>query len=248
MSYPAEKVSFETPYRIESVHWWLRARRRILLDFISRLTPARDGALVVDIGCGAGTTLFAVSRMGYRTLGIDNNPMGVEKARSLGLSDVRLGEAPDAFDPLPPGPYLFLLADVIEHIEDDYGQFGAMVARMPSGSKVVVTVPALMCLWSEHDVMYGHYRRYTRESLERLLKDTGLEVRFISYFCSLLFPLVFMVRKARKLVTSKLPPDLEEVNPVLNKALETVFSVERYLLRFTTLPVGSSLLAVAEKK
>jgi SAM-dependent methyltransferase len=243
-----EEDPFVVHYRLEGVHWWLRARRRIIVDAITRAAPLQEGPLVVDIGCGGGSILAVLVRLGYRTLGIDNNANALESARSQGVSDVRIGEAPEAFDPLPRGPYVFLLSDVLEHIEDDYGRFGAMVAAMPKGSKVVVAVPALMCLWSEHDQRYGHHRRYKKESLRKLLKESGLEVRFISYFSTILFPFIYLVRQTQKLAPNKLPPDLKEVNPVLNKVLEAVFNMERYLLRWMSFPIGSSLLAVAEKK
>jgi len=51
-----------------------------------------------------------------------------------------------------------------------------------------VTVPALPSLWSGHDVVNHHYRRYVRKTLLACFDSPGWQVERVSYFSSLLLP------------------------------------------------------------
>lgn len=242
-----DRVSYMTHYRLEGVHWWSRARTRIVAGLLSGWAPVSSDPYVVDIGCGAGSVLSALRGMGYRGVGIENSEEAVEEAARMGNTFVRQGEAPEAFLPLPEGPHVFLLLDVLEHVSDDRALLSRIVERMPAGSKVLITVPALSMLWSEHDEMYGHFRRYDRAGLAGVVTGAGLAPVFTSYFCTLLFPFILAARLAKRLLPFQTRPDLRLVNRHLNRVLESVFSCELQLLRLMPLPVGSSLIVLAEK-
>jgi hypothetical protein len=51
-----------------------------------------------------------------------------------------------------------------------------------------VTVPAYQWLWSGHDEINHHHRRYTRRSLVRVAEQAGWELVRTTYFNSLLLP------------------------------------------------------------
>jgi hypothetical protein len=63
---------------------------------------------------------------------------------------------------------LVLLMDVLEHVPDDYRLLSDLLAAIPVGGYLLVTVPAELALWSKHDESFGHYRRYDRQRLARL--------------------------------------------------------------------------------
>jgi hypothetical protein len=88
------------------------------------------------------------------------------------------------------------MMDVIEHVQDDVGLVAQYAAKVRSRTHFVITVPAFMWLWSDHDVFLEHYRRYTPPSIERILRDGGLRIERGCYFYACLLPLVATQRIA----------------------------------------------------
>jgi hypothetical protein len=89
----------------------------------------------------------------------------------------------------------FLLTDVLEHIRDDEKFLSSIVSEAPKDSKFIITVPALMCLWSGHDEYLNHFRRYSKQQLRELVQNSGLEVLSVRYTYSTVFPLAFIQRQ-----------------------------------------------------
>jgi hypothetical protein len=136
---------------------------------------------------------------------------------------------------------------VIEHIEEDDAALASIAAKLKPGGTFVMTVPAHQWMWSAHDVVNHHKRRYSKRALKRLVDASPLQLERIGYFNSLLFPLAVAERAASKLrgkgdADVKLPP------APLNFALEKVFAAERYLVGRLPLPPGLSLFAVGSAK
>jgi SAM-dependent methyltransferase len=72
--------------------------------------------------------------------------------------------------------------EVLEHIEDDAAALAMWVKWLRPGGVLVLSVPAHMRLWTAGDEWAGHYRRYERVMLERLMEGAGLKVdRFECY-------------------------------------------------------------------
>jgi SAM-dependent methyltransferase len=133
--------------------------------------------------------------------------------------------------------------DVIEHIEDDAAAISSIARRLKSGGRLVVTVPAHQWMWSAHDVVNHHKRRYSTRALRQLIEGSPLQLEAIGYFNSLLFPLAI----ARRLSPLRERADDELSLPPrpLNAALERAFASERHLVGRLPLPPGLSLFAVA---
>ncbi len=74
--------------------------------------------------------------------------------------------ADDSFD-------LAVSLDVIEHLEDDLGALRELRRTVAPGGALLVTVPAYQWLWSGHDEINHHHRRYTRRSLQRVAEQAG---------------------------------------------------------------------------
>ena len=112
---------------------------------------------------------------------------------------------------------------------------------------MLITVPAFQFLWSSHDKLHHHKRRYTLKEVRTLTRGTDLIPRIVSYYNSILFPLAFSTRMINKLFKlnseyeGKIPGDLS------NKILTTIFSSERYLLGKLPFPPGLSIIMAAQK-
>ena len=134
--------------------------------------------------------------------------------------------------------------DVIEHIDDDKAAMNSIAKRLKSGGRLVVTVPAHQWMWSAHDVVNHHKRRYSKRALRQLIESSPLRLEAIGYFNSLLFPLAVGERLSSKL-RGKDDADLSLPPKPLNAALERAFAAERHLVGRLPLPPGLSLFAVA---
>jgi hypothetical protein len=123
-----------------------------------------------------------------------------------------------------------------------------MHAALAPGGHALVTVPALMSLWSGHDVVNHHYRRYTRKSLLALFDDpTRWRVVKATYFSSLLLPMVWAARKVNNARGGEPKHDLAFGPAWRDRALLSVFRAERPWVRRASFPLGSSLLIVAQR-
>jgi SAM-dependent methyltransferase len=241
-----ERVVYQQMAELDDRHWWYRARRKIIADLIRREATPPPGAQILEIGCGTGHNLAMLSGFGH----VDGLELDEE---SRTLSEKRLGRAVLS-SPLPelagvPAAHYDLVGafDVIEHIDDDHAALASIATRLKPGGKFVMTVPAHQWMWSAHDVVNHHKRRYSKPSLERLIEGSPLRLDRIGYFNSLLFPLAVAERAASKL-RGKDSADVRLPPAPLNAALERIFEAERYVVGRLPLPPGLSLFAVASAR
>jgi hypothetical protein len=133
-------------------------------------------------------------------------------------------------------------------VEDD-GALAHEAARvLRPGGDLVVTVPAMPALWSRHDELHHHYRRYTRSALRRVLQQAGLSCVRLTYYNTLLFPAVVVSRVLERVSPRWMrssASDYERGFPGAAGLLRWTFSQERRLLPRWRLPFGVSLLALA---
>ncbi len=72
--------------------------------------------------------------------------------------------------------------NVLEHIEDDRAELTNALNALNAGGHVLLFVPALSWLYSEHDRQIGHFRRYAKKGLSRLVREVGFDLVKIRYF------------------------------------------------------------------
>jgi SAM-dependent methyltransferase len=237
-----DQSEFETMLSLDERHWWYRGRRRVLNAVLERIAvPPR--AQVLDAGCGSGRTLDDLARYGSVS-GMELNPLGVAAAGARGheVKEGRVEAIPydDAsFD-------LVTCLDVIEHTDDDVVSLRELRRVARPGARLVVTVPAHPRLWSRHDEVNGHRRRYTRRSLREAATAAGWQVeRETGFNVAYLVPAA-LVRMMRRGGTDEAgASELELTPPGLDSALELPLRVEAALVRRgIDLPTGLSLLGV----
>ena len=136
--------------------------------------------------------------------------------------------------------------DVLEHLEDDSKCLEVIRTRLLNdGGSLVLTVPAYMWLWSNHDLSHDHLRRYSRSGLIKLLKEAGYKNVRISYFFTLLFPLGMIERALGKIF--HLNAGMKLPNRVINFIFGCVCGLEVWLIKFINLSYGMSLIVIAER-
>ncbi len=237
-----ERVVYDRMAELDELHWWYRARRRVLEALISRSSDLPPGARLLEVGCGTGHNLAMLQRFGHvDAIELDPAARAIAERR-LGrpISNARLPELTG----IPRAHYDLIGAfDVIEHIDDDAAAVSALANCLKPGGKLVIAVPAHQWMWSAHDELNHHKRRYSKRSLRRLIESSPLRLESLGYFNSLLFPIAVAARFAGKLSGhagggEALPPK------PLNWAFEKAFGAERYLAGRLPMPPGLSLFAV----
>ena len=242
----------------EDKHAWFAGRTRAILKYLDAepgpLSPGQQRK-VLDVGGGAGNMAHHLSHYG-QVIGIDFSSRPLPVAQQRGLTVLQGGG--DAL-PFADAEFdLVALLDTVEHIPDELGVFQECARVLKPGGKLIVTVPAFMWLWSYNDEINAHQRRYTAPELRQKIELFGLEVRRISYNNFFLFPAVAAMRLLRPYRPSLKSPHLTQAEDVYqvemepipepaNTFLHGVYRLEAELLQRVTLPVGVSVICLAEK-
>jgi SAM-dependent methyltransferase len=231
-------------HRAEDGHWWYRGRRRVLERVLDGMgLPAE--VRILDAGCGSGRNMVELARRGAVS-GIEVSDTSVRVARERGVGEVISGsvlEMPFASDSFE----LAVCLDVIEHLRDDVAALRELRRVVAPGGSLLVTVPAYQWLWSGHDEINHHFRRYTRRSLRRAAEQAGWQQVRSTNFNSLLLPVAALLRIlerfSRKTTESSL--DLWVPPRPLNWLLERPLLLEASAIGHGgRIPAGLSLLAV----
>ena len=238
-----DRIVYDRMAAHDSTHWWYRARREILSDYLGRYGNLPRGARILEIGCGTGHNLPMLARFGA-VEAIEIDPA----ARAI--AGERLGK-PVGDAPLPALPGierhaydLVAVLDVVEHIQDDVAALAAMRTLLRPGGKLLIAVPAHQWLWSAHDVVNHHHRRYSKATLTTAIEAAGLTPAKLTYFNSLLFPLAAAARIAGRLTGRDDSDDSPPAAP-LNALFEKVFGLERHLVGRVPMTPGVSIVTLA---
>ncbi len=239
-----EDLIYPVFYTVEKEHWWFSARKIILMDFMAKRLPPSPTMKLLDVGCGTGALLEEFTTR-FDAHGIEPSQAAVEFCRKRGLMTVKVGVLEQ--HPVAEKVDIMTLLDVVEHIEDDGQLLLDAYQRITSDGYILITVPAYQWMWSNHDVVLHHKRRYSRESLRVLVKGAGFDIIHLTHFNTILFPLAAVKRLLTRFLhlrerdEYKVPPNL------INTLMRSIFALERLVVPGFSLPFGLSLLCLAKK-
>lgn len=240
------EVVYHTNYELEDTYWWFVARNYIIKELTKKYSTLNRGDTVLDVGCGTGGFAVSISDL-YKPVCMDMSPLALDYCKKRGLTDLHQGLLSD----FPKDDYdingVFML-DVIEHIEDDMKVIAEVYDLLPKGGPFIATVPAYMWLWSRHDSMHMHYRRYSKSHFNKILKEIGFNIIYSSYFNTFLFPPAVMKRFIDKIFGEKGEyKPVDEVSPGINKIFTKIFKSESSFLKTIKFPFGVSIITIAVK-
>jgi SAM-dependent methyltransferase len=237
---------YQVMHELELQHWWFRGRRQVLVDLLRRHLSLGSRPRLLDLGCGTGGNIGALAGLG-EVIGIEPDPSAVTLARSRGgaaflrANGTALPFASESFDAV-------VASDVLEHIAEDSSAVREISRILRRGGLLVFSVPAHPWLFTHHDAALLHHRRYTRQSIQRVIRGGGLTIGWLSYWNTLLFPLVCAYRMVAKLrADTGVQSDPRPTPALLNEMLTGLLQVEAWILRHTRLPWGVSLVGVARR-
>jgi dolichyl-phosphate beta-glucosyltransferase len=223
----------------DSQHWWFRSRAAYVNWAIGRFA-GRRGRLV-DLGAGAGGVTARLAWDPRQVIAVEANAELAERARSTHRLVAVQGDAADP--PLRAAAFeVVCLLDVIEHTREPVSLLRAAGSLLADGGVCVVTVPGHRWLWSQSDEVLGHQRRYRRSELRAQLETAGLHVEYVGHLFSWLVPPVWFRRRVSKPDSPEL--GLDENSWWIDAAALVLTALERSLLRWVSLPAGTSVLAI----
>jgi ubiquinone/menaquinone biosynthesis C-methylase UbiE len=238
----------EATARAERDHFWFRGFRRFVEPLLTRATAGHRQPLILDCGCGTGHNLRMLRRYG-RAVGIDITWSGLAYARRQG--EHRVARASATCLPFPAGQFdLVTSFDVLYAFDDamERDALNEMYRVLRPGGQIIINVAALKMLTGNHSVLGGEVRRYHRNELRDHLTRTGFTVLRITYTNFTLLPIVAGVRFAQRLTGHReSTSEMTVPSAPVNSTLSAVLAVEGAALRFVNMPLGSSLLVLAQK-
>ncbi len=136
---------------------------------------------------------------------------------------------------------VILLFDVIEHISDPESFISKIIAYYPFVKAIVITVPACRELWSNYDEFNGHFKRYHRNDLEKLLPQR-LSCLRLSYFDHVLYPVFYWYARVLKRRSTTIISPKSIVEKGIHRFLSLILQFDH--LVFPSRWKGTSLIAV----
>ena len=225
-------------------HWWWRAREKFIIDIVSQYKPKVRDNLILDIGCGNGLIFDSMKPFG-KIEGIEASQNVVnESGRNRGK--IKIGKAKELL--LEPKRFdIILLLDVIEHVQDDCDLIDTAKKLLSQEGKIFITVPAHQFLWTKHDDVNLHLRRYNKRTLTSKLSQLNLSILHIEFkfvlvaYIKLLLAIIYKISpKKSQLESLPIIP-----NEFISNFLEKLTYFENRLPSFMRF-FGSSIFCIAE--
>jgi 2-polyprenyl-3-methyl-5-hydroxy-6-metoxy-1,4-benzoquinol methylase len=227
-----DKAYYYKYFQFEREHWWFKARLKILENYIKNNLYLTNQSKILNVGAATGATSEMLNELGkLNSIEYDKDCLAFVNSKlnlKIDWGNILELDFPDNFFDL------VCAFDVVEHVENHKKALKELIRTCKNGGTVLMTVPAHMHLWSDHDLVNHHFRRYTTNEVKNLVKEVpGASVEFISYFNSNLYHLIAVFRKINNFLKGKnkvknnLKSDFETFKPgLINQILENIFASE----------------------
>ncbi|MDK2972485.1 MAG: hypothetical protein PWP23_2240 [Candidatus Sumerlaeota bacterium] len=244
---------YEKMYVLENSYWWFQGRLCMIEAILESCLPElpRPGR-VLDVGCGTGLMLKRFAH--WKPIGADFSHLALKYSGERGIENlvradvVHLPFKDNSLD-------LILALDMMEHVERDDLLIEEFNRVLRPGGFLMATVPAHPNLWSGHDIALHHFRRYTAESLRKVLRHGKFKPLRFTYGICFLHPVIVLFRLLQRLWQRSTgvgnPQPRTHLIPLpkpINALLIAILHFEAFLLRRFDLPMGTSLVVLAQKK
>lgn len=239
-------------YKLERTHWWFIVREKILYYLVKRHFNIPKKIKILNIGVATGRTSEMLLKFGDVTsVEYDKECCKImHELTGLNVINASITELPfseSTFD-------LVCAFDVIEHVDEDKKAVLEMNRVCKENGIIFLTVPAFEFIWSKHDDINQHKRRYNISQLRKLFLKQELQGKILrtSYFNFILFLPIVFTRLLEKLLpkTKKdyISSDFDMVNNnLLNKLFYLIFKIEVPLLQILNFPFGISIFYLWKK-
>lgn len=241
-----EKSQYNVMSEVEDSHFWYKGMRLITNSILKSILKSKK-INILDAGCGTGGNLRFLNTYGS-VQGIDISDYAIKLAKEKGIHNIKKG----SIDKIPFADKSFDLVtcfDVLgqKQVNEDRA-INEIYRVLKSGGFLLLRVAAYDWLIGNHDIHVQSSRRYTKRRLAKLLLSKKLIPIKKTYANTILFPLIAMKRLVFKPFKIKsLNSDVRPVNNLLNIFLYVPLIIENFIIRFTNLPFGMSVIILAKK-
>jgi len=232
------KTEYELEYlETEKKHPWFVVRRDLSFGFVRKYPRIIN---LLDFGTGTGIFLNYLKKKGFV------NVKGYEPSKAMrsGSKGVKIINKLTVKDK---GAYdLVFCLDVLEHIKDEKKAVEELSSLLRPGGRLILSVPAFNFLWSHHDELNLHYRRYDKPMLRKAFRNSGLKIKRLTYWNTIFFPAAWLMKFLRK--KSEGSGDAAAIPSWFAPIFRLALRIENFfILSGVNLPFGVSLWAIFEK-
>ncbi|MBU0568831.1 class I SAM-dependent methyltransferase [bacterium] len=244
------REEYQIMYEAEDTFWWYVGRREIILSFLNKAVTDRGKDIkILDAGCGTGKILQSLKDYGF-SVGIDISREAIQFCKIRGLENISQASVMNL--PFRDGAFdLIVSLDVLYHswVKDDCSTMKEFGRILKEDGMVLITLPAYNFLKSPHDKAAHTKHRYTRREVKKKMEEASFLVERATYFNTILFPLICVVRLWGKIFISnkKVKSDIKPINPIINMILTFVLWIELKIIQQIDLPFGLSVLCMGKK-
>lgn len=246
-----EQAVYQQFYENEKEHWWFVGMCEICGTLLKQgLGSWRTKShRFLDVGCGTGLWTAELEQ-GGRVCGLDYSADALKFCQKRGLK--KLVQASGVSLPFVKDSYDAITAlGVIEHLEDDKEFLMEVFRVCAPGGYILLLTSAYEFLWSQHDKIVHHTRRYTCGQLRSLLAASGFEPICISYVNRILSIPILFIRLIQRLLPEKEQtegsPDLFMPPRILNRILFRMLWLEAKLTNICPYLFGVGIVVFARK-
>ena len=243
-----ETMSDSESLLIEDRLWWVQGRKAIINEFLKRSARYCAISNIMDIGCGSGGSFDVLAGFG-RVIGVEPSETLARRARSRGIAETVLQQDALELDECR-NMDLFTMFDVLEHIKNDKLFLANLRKKAAHKHLLLLSVPACKFLYSDHDRILHHFRRYTNNMLRSTLNECGYQVLHMSYFMFFLFPFALFARMKdqfmAKLGRKRATVEIGNFPTILSVPFAAMLKIEALLSQKIKFPIGLWLFAIAE--
>lgn len=244
---------YQTLYDLEENYWWFKGHRLISFMLLEKYITKKKNK-ILDIGCGTGINLNQLKKYG-EVHGSDVSAKALEFCKLRGISNVKLSSAENL--KFPSNYYDIVTSfGVLCCVQDDFQSLREMFRVCKSNGIIFISTPAIPFLFSrfktEHDLSQHTTRRHSKKRLERVVESAGFKIKRITYANMFLCPLVILHRIIKKIIKPDVKienakSDMKKMPYAINGFLFNILRFESFLIKRLNLPIGLTLLCVAEK-
>ena len=129
----------------------------------------------LEVGCGSGEFAAHLAKLGNNGVALDISSEAIKLAKLKLKGTGVVAITTDFYKITGQYDYVFCF-EVIEHLKDDKKALKQIFSLVSVDGYFIFSVPAHMSLWGRDDEWGGHYRRYEKKALSKLLKESGFRI------------------------------------------------------------------------
>lgn len=234
---------------LEKTYWWHVGRNFIIKCFLDKrfsILSSFHNNLILDVGCGTGGNFPLLKKYG-QVIGIDDSTLALSLVEKQHYKKLICGIA----SAMPFDSFSFdcvVLTDVLEHISDNLELvvLSECLRVLKIGGGLIISVPAYPWLWSGHDEVLNHKRRYMMKEIITKIENSGFKIVQSSYAIFFLAPLIIIYRLIQKLFGSQQKTSYVLCPQPVNFFFITLLRFESFLIKKgLSFPMGTSIFVYA---